>query len=614
MCGVAGILASSNTLVARLGKRIDLSKINHRGPDRQSEMDLGPVWLGHTRLSILDLSNAGDQPMVSKSGRFVIAFNGEIYNHLDLRKNHLPDFEFRGHSDTETILELFEIFGEKIFSEMVGMWAILIWDNFSKRLFISRDRFGQKPLYFQAFKEGIYFGSEIKIFSEFQDSFTFNTTAVCEYLSSGNYGHLEEETFYQEITQFPPASFAYLSPGETTISPIKFWDIPLNPKRSRKFEEKEKKELRDLVIQAVLSQTISDVPIGITLSGGIDSSIIAGILAKYSKAHIHIFTAQIPGDPKDESHYVNDVIALFDSSRITVHYVDLTKISYEGQLEESLKIQEEPFGDPSISAHSVLMKEAKKAGVKVVLGGQGADELFSGYDHAIGGILSAQLKKGSFGRFFGNFRHLSWGRTDWMKFFLAFFLPSVEKKVRENRKAAREIFISSSWKKNKRQITLASPIDFESLFRESLFKIHLPHLLHYDDRNAMNEGVEGRTPFLDHRIIDFLLTIRTEEFLRNGKRKYLLRESCAEFLPDSIKRRKDKIGFHTPLLQILKQGSAKISLVFENALPSDMKISLLKDLAQLNQKVVPVNKQLRIYRTYSILLTQELMKVKFPSS
>jgi asparagine synthase (glutamine-hydrolysing) len=614
MCGVAGILANPTNDLNQLAKKIDLSLILHRGPDKMAEASFGQMWLGHTRLSILDLSEAGNQPMISKSGRFIIAFNGEIYNHLELRKSFLPNFNFRGHSDTETILELFEQVGEKMLSEMVGMWAMLIWDNHLQKLFVSRDRFGQKPLYYQIHPEGIYFGSEIKLFSNFQDTLTFNTTAVTEYLSSGNYGHLEEECFYEEIAQFPLASYSYLSPGDVDLKSHKYWTIPSNPVRSRAFGKKEKKELKDLVVQAVLSQTLSDVPIGITLSGGIDSTIVAGILAKHGKGHIHIFTAQIPGDPKDESKYVKDVIKLFDPSRITVHYVDLTQISYEGLLENSLSIQEEPFGDPSITAHGLLMKAAKNAGVKVILGGQGADELFAGYDHAIGGILSAQIKKGMFGRFLGNIKHLSWGKTQWMKFFLAFLSPSIEKEIRESKRKQREEYISKAWKQGSRKISLASPVDFEELFKESLFKIHLPHLLHYDDRNAMNEGVEGRTPFLDHRLIDFLLTIKPEEFLISGERKFLLREACGEFMPLSIRKRRDKIGFHTPLQRILIHDQDKISKRFEEELPSDMKSSLLKDLGELNQGAVEVEKLLRIYRTYSILLTMDLMQVKFPSA
>lgn len=613
MCGIAGILVNQANELNSLSRKLDLSLIEHRGPDRQSEASLGKMWLGHTRLSILDLSEAGDQPMTSKSGRFCIAFNGEIYNHLELRSLFLPNFKFRGHSDTETILELFELIGEKMLSEMVGMWAMLIWDHELQRLFISRDRFGQKPLYYQVLGEGIYFGSEIKLFAKFQDSFTFNTTAVTEYLSSGNYGHLEEESFYQEISQFPVASYAFVNPEQEKIEATKYWDIPNSPRRDKKFGESEKRELKSLVIQAVLSQTLSDVPIGITLSGGVDSSIIAGILAKHTQGHIHIFTAQIPGDLKDESKYVEDVLKLFDPSRITVHYVDLSKISYDNLLEESLLIQEEPFGDPSISAHSLLMKAAKKAGVKVILGGQGADELFAGYDHAIGGILAAQLKRVQLKRFLNNLRNLSWTQKDWIKFCLAFLFPSLEQKMKKSSRIQREEFISNKWKEGKRIISPASQVNFNELFKESLFKIHLPHLLHYDDRNAMNEGVEGRTPFLDHRLIDFLLSIKPEEFLKNGERKFLLRDACQEYLPESIRRRKDKIGFHTPLQKILIHDFYKISEKFKNELPSDMKSKLLKDLEEIKQSQVPVEKLLRVYRTYSILMTKKLIGVKFPS-
>lgn len=611
MCGIAGFISPDKSHVKSVQDRNDLDIIRHRGPDRQSDLNLGNLWMGHTRLSILDLSNGGDQPMVSKCGRFSIAFNGEIYNHLDLRKKYLSDFQFRGHSDTETVLELFCLLGDKMLSELVGMWALILWDMEAEVLFISRDRFGQKPLYYQFLPDGVYFGSEIKLFLKFQSKLTFNTTAVSEYLSSGNYGHLGTETFYNEITQFPVASFAYFNIGDKQLNPDKYWEIPKKPKRIKSFGQKELQTLKELLVEAVLSQTLADVPIGITLSGGIDSSIIAGILAKYHTGHLHIFTAQNPSDPKDESAYVSDVIKRFDQNRVTIHYVDLGKISYENLLEESLEIQEEPFGDPSISAHSLLMKAAKKAGIKVVLGGQGADELFAGYDHSLGGVLAAQLNRGKFKRFARNFKNLNWGKANWMKFWMAFLFPRIEKKLRESRKIQREEYIPFTWKVNKRKITLVAPTDFDQLIHESLFGIHLPHLLHYDDRNAMNEGVEGRTPFLDHRILDFLMSISPDEFLRDGRRKSLLRDSCSEFLPESVLKRKDKIGFHTPLLAILQSDIEKISLRFKQDLPQEVRSRFLDDLNQLKNKFVPLEVQLRVYRTYSILLTCERMNVEF---
>jgi asparagine synthase (glutamine-hydrolysing) len=612
MCGIAGVLLNQEPNNKGFPKELDLSLIAHRGPDRTSDFSHDGVWLGHTRLSILDLSDAGNQPMKSDCGNYTLVFNGEIYNHLELRKKYLPNYKFKGHSDTETILHLFLLKKELMLEDLVGMWAMLIWDEGKKELFVSRDRFGQKPLYYQINGNGIYFGSEIKLFKSINTHFTFNPTAIAEYLSSGNYGHLGEETFYKEIHQFPMASFAYVKKKAQDINSTKFWDLSKFPKANRSFGKKEKEELKATVVEAVLSQMIADVKIGITLSGGIDSSIIAGILAKHSKTPIHIFTAQIPGDPKDESKYVKEVLRMFDQDQITLHYVDLTKVSYDGLLEKGLRIQEEPFGDPSISAHSILMQAAKNAGVKVIMGGQGADEIFAGYDHAIGGILLAQLKNGKFDSFLKNYKYLTWGKREWSKFGLALVSPKYESKIRQQKRIARENFIDTKWIYGKREIKTASLVDFNELLFESLFKIHLPHLLHYDDRNAMNESVEGRTPFLDHRILEFLIQIRPEEFMKSGKRKSLLREACEDYLPPIVENRRDKIGFHTPLKEILLHDQEKIKRIFHTNLPESMKSTLSMDLKKLNTVNPPLESLLRIYRTYSVLLTQAQMNVKFP--
>lgn len=612
MCGVAGVLLNQESIDKDYPNGLDLGLIAHRGPDRTADFSQEGVWLGHTRLSILDLSDAGNQPMISDCGNYTLVFNGEIYNHLELRKKFLPNYNFKGHSDTETILQLFLLKKELMLEDLVGMWAMLIWDEHEKELFVSRDRFGQKPLYYQINGNGIYFGSEIKLFKSLNTHFTFNPTAIAEYLSSGNYGHLGEETFYKEIQQFPVASYAYVKNNAQVVSSTKFWDLSKFPKANRSFGKKEKEELKGIVVEAVLSQMLADVPIGITLSGGIDSSIIAGILAKHSKTPIHIFTAQIPGDPKDESKYVKEVLLMFDECQITLHYVDLNKVSYDGLLEKGLEIQEEPFGDPSISAHSILMQAAKNAGVKVIMGGQGADEIFAGYDHAIGGILLAQLRNGKFNSFLRNYKYLTWGKREWAKFGLGLVSPKYEAKLRRQKRIERENFIDPKWIYGKREVDTASPLDFNELLMESLFKIHLPHLLHYDDRNAMNESVEGRTPFLDHRILEFLIQIRPEEFMKSGKRKSLLREACVEYLPPIVENRRDKIGFHTPLKSILLHDQEKIKSVFQTNLPESMQATLSMDLKELDTINPPLESLLRIYRTYSVLLTQELMNVKFP--
>lgn len=610
MCGIAAFL--SNTPISSISRDClpSLGKIEHRGPDLQDTFEADHTWLGHVRLSILDLSEAGNQPMVSACNDYVIVFNGEIYNHLELREEFLSTHIFRGHSDTETIIELFALMREEMLQHLVGMWTMIIYIKSENRVFITRDRFGQKPLYVRKNVKGWIFGSEMKLLGLGKEKTTFNPTAVTEFLSSGNYGHLGIETFYNEITQFPLASYTYLSHKDEYFYPKEYWALEF-PKKYRKFGVKEKTTLKGLVEQAVLSQTLSDVPIGITLSGGIDSSIIAGILAENYKQKLHIFTAQTPGHKYDETKYVQEVIKKFDPDKIELHYIDLSELDFSSSINSYLKIQEEPFGDPSIAAHGMLMKAAKNAGVKVVLGGQGADEIFAGYDHALPSVLISQLKSLRLKTFSKNLRNLEWTKLDYFKLGLATMPDKLEESIKNKQRIKREKFIDPDWIKSRKQVKHANSVNYPQILKESLFGIHLPHLLHYDDRNAMSVSVEGRTPFLDHRIIEFLLQIHPSEFLKDGKRKHLLREACAEYLPSLIANRKDKVGFYTPLQSMLVKNKVEIDTLFKAELKGSMKEKLIADLAGLATSDGSMIKILRVFRVYSILKIKQIFNIEF---
>ena len=201
--------------------------LKHRGPDDSGIYENKEVKLLQTRLSIVELSPLGHQPMLSACGRYVIVFNGEIYNHKDLRTQFLPNHSFRGHSDTETLIELFCLQKEKMLQHLVGMWAMIIWDTESEKIFISRDRFGQKPLYtrFTADSEWL-FASEIKPLLTKNEHLDYDATALAEYIALGNYGHLGTHTFFKQISQFPPAHFAWLLANDIDIKYIPYWVLP----------------------------------------------------------------------------------------------------------------------------------------------------------------------------------------------------------------------------------------------------------------------------------------------------------------------------------------------------------------------------------------------------
>lgn len=611
MCGIAAYIGPDRAAGDQFVNRSN-SLLQHRGPDDSGTYTEEGVALLHRRLSILDLSPLGHQPMRSSCGRYVIIFNGEIYNHLELRSRYLSSHTFRGHSDTETIIELFRQRGPAMLADMVGMWAIVIWDTLDKRAFISRDRYGQKPIYTRHTAEGWFVASEVKPLLQQGEELQPDTTALAEYLALGNYGHLGIHTFYKDIRHFPQGCYAWVAPGDASFAPQPYWVLPrVAPADKRPFDDTAASELHDRIVEAVLSQTLADVPVGITLSGGIDSSIVAGILSEYYDKEIHIFTAQTPGSKYDESKYVNAVIDRNKKGNFIVHRKDLTSLSLRSDLARHINIQEEPFGDPSIMAHGFLMGMAADAGIKVILNGQGADELFFGYNNMAQAILLYQLQSGQWHKFSDNLEKMNLGMTYTARTLLKSFLPSVETSMRQRSRIRRRNVIQPDLLRgvDNSLISLYNYNDPYDVWKESIYGVHIPHLVHYDDRNGMASSIEGRMPFLDHRIAEYVATIRPDDFLVHGLRKYLLRISCRRYLPDEVYNRTDKIGFYTPLIDALYNDREWVAthLAAHPVLRPAVSASLLQ---KLNTRAITVPEALIIWRALSTSLWMQNFNVR----
>ena len=610
MCGIAAYLGKSKEAGLRYAERAG-GLLQHRGPDDIGIYNDEEATLLHRRLSIIDLSPMGHQPMESSCGRYCIVFNGEIYNHEELRDRYLPGLVFRGHSDTETIIELFRIMEEKMLDVMVGMWAIAIWDKRDKRMFISRDRYGQKPLYIRR-KDGAWLlASEMKPLLADGEQAAYDTTAIVEYLALGNYGHLGEHTFFKYIQHFPQGSYAWLRSGDEQLKTRKYWELPLvSPKDKVPFTDAVKKELHDRIVAAVLSQTLADVPIGITLSGGIDSSIIAGMLASYYDKQIHIFTAQSAKSKYDESKYVDAVVAKFGKGSFVLHKKNLSELSVKSELEHYIRVQEEPFGDPSIMAHGFLMKMAADAGIKVVLNGQGADELFFGYNNMAQAILVQQLAGGQAARFIDNLKAMRLGKSYMLRTLLSSALPGVEAGMRTRSRLKRRNVLRPELMNgvDNDLVALYKYNNIHDVWRESVYGVHIPHLVHYDDRNGMSCSIEGRMPFLDHRIAEYVATIQPPYFLEGGKRKHILREACRQYLPDEIYNRTDKIGFYTPLVDALVRDSnwVAVQLVTANVYNAGHQRMLMH---KLREEQLTVPDALLIWRAISVGLWMQAFDV-----
>ena len=610
MCGIACYLGNNKEEGLKFAQRAS-GLLLHRGPDDSGIYNDERVTLLHRRLSIIELSPLGHQPMDSSCGRYCIIFNGEIYNHQDLRKRFLPGHNFRGHSDTETIIELFRIQKEKMLAEMVGMWAIIIWDREEKKLFISRDRYGQKPVYIRRLAQSWQIASECKPLLGEHEQPAFDPTEMTEFLALGNYGHLGAHTFFRDIHHFPQGSYAWLAHSDERIDSKKYWELPnIRPKDKVPFDKQTQKELHDRIVEGVLSQTLADVPIGITLSGGIDSSVIVGILSTYYDKDIHIFTAQSPNSKYDETKYVDAVINKFGKSNFIVHNKNLNELSIKKDLDKYISIQEEPFGDPSIMAHGFLMNMAKEAGIKVILNGQGADELFFGYNNMAQAILLQQFKAMQLGNFSENLRAMNLGKKYMLRTLLKSLSPGTETRLRERSRIKRRDILDPAMLAGVDN-SLVSLYNYDNpydVWCESIYGVHIPHLVHYDDRNGMACSIEGRMPFLDHRIAELVATIRPEDFLKHGLRKYILREACKQYLPDIIYNRTDKIGFFTPLIDALVKDADWVTKQIQSRriLTSETEHALLAKLAAKN---LTIPEALQIWRSLSAVEWMKEFKV-----
>ncbi len=494
---------------------------------------------------------------------------------------------------------------------MVGMWALIIWDHSSERAFVSRDRYGQKPLYVRKTDDAWLFSSEVKPLLGRGEQPAADPTALVEYLALGNYGHLGTHTFFRDIRHFPQGHYAWIGSDDTTLATKEYWRLPDVPaKDKRPFDEVAKKQLHDSIVEGVLSQTLADVPVGITLSGGIDSSIVAGILAKYYDKEIHIFTAQSPGSKYDESKYVDAVIEMNKKGNFIVHKKNLAELSIKDGLGKYINTQEEPFGDPSIMAHGFLMRMAADAGIKVILNGQGADELFFGYNNMAQAILLQQLKSMQFGKFTENLEKMKLGKSYMVRTLLKSLLPSVETNLRSKSRISRREIINPAILAGVDN-SLISLYDYSKpydVWRESIYGVHLPHLVHYDDRNGMGCSIEGRMPFLDHRIAEIVATIRPDDFLVHGLRKYLLREACRQYLPDAVYYRTDKIGFFTPLIDALYKDEQWVSARL-SARPVLEPVHAAALLAKLSAKTLNIPEALQIWRGVSVNIWMEQFNV-----
>lgn len=573
MCGIAGRVGWSDERDCAdvLGGSLD--RLRHRGPDdvgvERFRIGDQTVDLGHTRLSVIDLSAAGHQPMSSADGRLTLVFNGEIYNYRELRSELISrGRDFRSDSDTEVLLQAWAEWGPACLSRMVGMWAFAILDRESRTLTCARDAFGIKPLFMATMGDGLAFASEIPALRLLLGgSPRLNHQRMYEYLVFGMYD-VGDDTFLDGIVPLPPGSFCVVDlrkPG-ASMDPRRWWTPSVGERSAT--SEQAAEELRDIFLRSVRLHLRSDVPVGAALSGGIDSSAVVGAI-RYLEPDwdIDVFSYLERGHPRNEEVWVERVAA-FTGAR--VHPVHLTSQDLADDLDQMIRAQGEPFGDTSIFAQYRVFQRVREVGITVTLDGQGADELLAGYVRYGGARLASLIGTHhpiAAARFVQSWT--KWpgrSRRSLLRDGSAILLPgairravsrahSLPRAVPDwiDREACQDLGVDQSFplRVNESRVTGRR---MAQRLRHDLTQGRLQALLRHGDRNSMAWSVESRVPFLTTEMAEFCLATPEEHLVSpSGRTKDIFRRAMSGIVPPEILDRRDKIGFETPEREWLHQ-------------------------------------------------------------
>lgn len=573
MCGIAGIISSNPSLVNSTALRQMADALAHRGPDGKGFWinEKNSAGFGHRRLSIIDLSDAAAQPM-HYMDRYTIVYNGEIYNYLELKKELLKaGYTFHSNSDTEVILAAYDCYNERCLQYFDGMFAFAIWDEKHQRLFAARDRFGEKPFYYHTRNNFFSFASEMKGLWAVGVEKTVDEKMLLNYLAIGYVQNPSDksQTFYKNICSLQPSHYLLLDASSNEFSIVNYWDI--DKQVSQKYSEAQALHKFDHLLTASIHKRLrSDVPVGASLSGGLDSSTITCYMhqqleKRNANGNLKTFSAVFPGFEKDESAYIKQVTERFN---IQNYQVTPTAESLISEFEKMAYHQEEPFPSASIYAQFKVFELAKRHNVIVLLDGQGADEILAGYHKYAHWYLQEIVSRSRFLRakkerhlLIKNNINLRWG----LKNVLAAFLPShaaIALEKNEYKKIIHNEDISKSLLSN------IKGKEWEGIHKPIITKLNdilyfntmcngLEELLRYADRNSMAHSTEVRLPFLNAELVQFIFSLPSSFKVREGFPKWVLRKLVQNKLPDTIVWRTDKIGYEPPQKAWMEQPLMK---------------------------------------------------------
>lgn len=584
MCGIAGkIYTYTNQFQANEVQRM-LSVINHRGPDDEGTYYNDRIALGQKRLSIVDLSSDGRQPMCY-GGRYQIVYNGEVYNYLELRDELAQmGYTFATKTDTEVLLAAYANWGEACLDHLNGMWAFIIYDEQEKTVFCARDRFGVKPLYYYQTNSGISFASEIKEFTLLDDwEAVGNVPRIVDFIMNNGMHDFSNETLFKGVFQIRPGE-SMLVDLNSNSQEIKTW-YHLKDKQKKctlSFEEASK-QFHDLFEDAVRLRLRSDVKVGSCLSGGLDSSSIVCVMNQLLKRNSPdvkqevVFASNHVGK-YDESAYMEAVVK---KTGVVKHTVEPSFREIVEKLDEILWHQDEPFGSTSIIAQWDVYEKAHEAGLTVMLDGQGADEYLAGYTsfqkvYFRELLTSFKLKKLwrsliQYKQLYHNYYYAPY--KDLVEMLISRLIPEqwiqrVKEFIKHMAgKATRADYIKNYYLISdnvySRVRKTATSLRDETI--SEMMHTSLPKLVHHQDRNAMAHSVESRAPFLDYRLVEFVFNLPSDYKIHLAVTKYVQRRGLSSILPSLITERMDKLGFATPEEVWIKENSAQYRDLLEKA-------------------------------------------------
>ena len=569
MCGIAGIFNFSGEQVEKQAIKKMTDAIKHRGPDGEGLWIDTNIGLGHRRLSIIDLSDRANQPMISDNKKIVISFNGEIYNYKDLQKLIIKEgLVLKSDSDTEVILALYQIYNTKAFEMLRGMFAFALWDIEIKRLLLVRDRLGIKPLYYYLDENKIVFASEIKAIATVQPKLTFNINAFWKFVRKSTY--TENETVFKEVKTVEPGTFLNIT--ESQIKFNKYWnliDLFQMPIAENDDDEQVILKFRSELAESIKYHMISDVPVGGFLSGGLDSSAVIGYMRKLQQqAEIHTSSIIFPEHPVNynEEPYSDKVSKYLNTNHEKIPFRD----DFLHDMDELAWYGDEPFGIVASYALYKLSEETSKK-VKVVLTGDGADELLAGYQGYLSNSKPNYYNLRSLFRIMSNFIQplVSAGKSNentlntiWLKLKThsgnsAFnFANNSTYAGAYNYLVFENEYLLSAWQAWEQNLTalsyeeLQSNSDLRKKLYSSMKTRLVDEMLTKVDRMTMAHSLEARVPFLDHKLVEYCVPLPDTLKVKTSKdgvlSKYILRKSSENILPKDIIYR-EKHGFNNPI-------------------------------------------------------------------